>query len=158
MLGESLEDPPRCHAIAIADACERLSNRGFDRPLSCRVYSNPPPRKVQYCAASITGIAGSSHKLLPHQSLKHTSESTGMYVQHRRKIAGRHARKQTDETQHEALRTGDANLACHLLRFPIQTMDDRPQELHELQYVWESDRISRFVLYRIRGHIILSSN
>jgi hypothetical protein len=58
-----------------------------------------------------------------------------MDVQHRRQMAGGQPREKAHDAQYEPLWTSDSDLPGHALGCPFQSVDDRPQQLHELQDV-----------------------
>jgi hypothetical protein len=159
MCCEALEDSFRGHPISNTDALERLSDRGFDRTVTGHVHSRTAFREPQHRASSIGRIVGTSEQSLSDQSLEHTGQRAGMYVQHGRQAARGHAREETDHAQHQPLRARNPDVACHPLRYSFQSMHDRPQELHELQYVWQIGEVLCFINVGTRPwHIILNSN
>jgi hypothetical protein len=159
MRGQSLEYAFGRHSIPVADALERLRDRCFNGPLPRNIRSSSALREAQYGAPSIARIVGTSQESLSDESLKHTGERAGMHVQYGRQIAGRHARKQANYAQHQSLWTRHPNLSGHSLRDALQSVDNGPEQLHELQYIGEISLLPRFAGGTVRGrHITLSSN
>ena len=52
-----------------------------------------------------------------------------------RQLPGRHAGEKTDHPQHQTLWTGGAHLRDHSFGPLVERMHQRPEQLHELQYV-----------------------
>jgi hypothetical protein len=157
--GEPLEDSSRRHPIPVIDALERQRDRRFNRALSRCVHPGPALRETQHSASSIAGGVGTSQQSLRYKAPKHAGERAGMYVQHGRQIASRYAREQADHAQDQPLWTRYADVACHSLRYSFQSVNDRPEELHELQHVREIGPLPSAVNGSVRvRHINLSSN
>ena len=70
-------------------------------------------------------------------------------MQRRRQFSCREARLQTDDTQHEALRSGHAEGIAHSLRRAIEAMDHGPEEPHEPQHVWKRLDDNRSTTHRL---------
>jgi hypothetical protein len=132
---EPIENSSRRHAIAIADAYERFGDRSLHRALPDGIDSGAAQGESEHRAPAVARIGGADQQSVRDQSLEDASQCARVDMQHRRQITSRQPREQTDNTQHEPLWTSDSNLPGHAFGRPFQSMNDSPQQLHELQHV-----------------------
>jgi hypothetical protein len=146
---ELRQDPSRRSPIAFTNAFERLRNGCLDCTLADRIRPHAAFRELEYRTSPIVRIVGASQQAMADESLEHPGERAGMHAQHRRQIAGRQTGTQADDAKDQSLRAGDADLARHPLRGTLESMNHRPQQLHELQHVGQ---IRPFRTLRLRIH------
>ncbi|MEZ5286781.1 MAG: hypothetical protein R2712_18615 [Vicinamibacterales bacterium] len=75
-------------------------------------------------------------------------------------LTGREAGEQAHDTQDEALRAGDAGAGAHALGGGLDAVNDRPEQLHELEHVGVvagANRVGEGQDLRL-SHVGLSSN
>jgi hypothetical protein len=156
---EPLEHSSGRGSIAPADSIQCFGDRRFDRPLTHSIRAGAALRQAKNCAPPILWIVRPCQESLVDEPLENAGERAGMHVQDRREIAGRHSWKQADDTEHQSLRARHAYLSAHALGRPLQSVHDRPEQLHELQYVRELGGGCRVIRVDFRcRHNILSSN
>jgi hypothetical protein len=142
---QTLEYASGCGPVARIDIFQRRGHGRFRRAPPNRVDAIAPSRQAQDGASPIEWVILTREQALTDQSSEYAGERAGMNMQDGGQIAGRQSGSQTRDAQHESLRAGHADLSGHASRRALESVRDRPQELHELQYVRQIDRRRAFV-------------
>ncbi len=133
--GEALENALRCLPLSRAHVAERCGHGGFDGAASRCIHAPPARGEAKDCASSILRVRNTLDQSLRRQPRQHARQRARVHVHGRRQVPRGQPRKQADDTQCQALRPGDANFARHALGGRFESVHNRPQQLHELQYV-----------------------
>jgi hypothetical protein len=108
--------------------------------MSNRIQARPARRQGEHRTPAVAWIVGAREQSLPYQSLDDAGQGAGMDVQFGRQVTRRYPWEQPHNPQHQPLWAGDADLCGHPLGCAFDAMDNRPQELHELQDVWQREQ------------------
>lgn len=135
MVGEPLEYPPGSQPISRLDVGEGRRDGGFDRAAAPGIGAGAPRCEPQSGAPPVCRIGDSHQQALRDQTLHHTGEGARMHVKDGGEIAGRQAGKEADDAEDQPLRAGDPEIGGHRFRAALEAMHDRPEQLHEIEYV-----------------------
>jgi len=61
-----------------------------------------------------------------------------MELKHVRQLTGRYSRESSDDFEHEALRSRNAEATFHQFGCALQSVLDGPEEAHEIEHRFES--------------------
>jgi hypothetical protein len=141
MRGEPLHDSSGRGAVAVARPVERVRDGAFHGSIAPAIRTESPRGEPQHGTAAIARIVGAYQQALCGEPLNHSGQRARMNMQHDRQLACRESRKQTDDAEHESLRSRDADVAVHALGEALETVNDGPEHAHELQHVWQNPRL-----------------
>jgi hypothetical protein len=127
-------------AILRADASQRRLDGRFDGLCSDGIGSDAACRQAKHGAPAIARIVDTVQQTLRDESVQHTRQRARVDVQNRGEIAGGEAGEEAHDTQHEALRAGDADLAGHVFGCALERMYHCPEQSHELQDIRQCGR------------------
>lgn len=105
---------------------QRTPHRGFDRPLVRRIHACAARRQMEHRAAAVARIGRPPKQALTEKPLQNARQRAGMQVEHGRQPSGGDAREQTDHTENQPLRAGDADFRAHALGRRLKRVDRRP--------------------------------
>ena len=140
MRGQAFEHAPRRGSISRPDGRKGLGDGGFHGAASNRIDTTASGRQPQHGTASIVRMVLTHEQSLAHKSLEYAGECAGMNVQDGGEVTGRQAGTETGDAQHQPLRARHPELTGHPFRHPLQSMDNRPQQLHELEHIRQIER------------------
>ena len=134
---EPLENATCRGAVAVTDPVERFGDGGLDRTTPDVVDAMPTSGQPEDRSAPIRRVLHPQQQPLRDQPLQHAGERAGMHVKDRSQVPRRESGEETDDPKDEALRPSDPEVGRHPLGCLLHPVNDGPQQLHELQDVWQ---------------------
>ena len=137
-LSEPLEYALRTGAIGCTRSPQRCRHHRFDRS-AARVVNKPAaPRQLEQRAAPIADVPDALKQALFDEPLQDAGERARMDMENLCQAAGGQAGSKPNDPEHQPLRPGDTQITRHTLRPALDSVHDRPQQLHELKHVGQS--------------------
>ena len=119
---------------------ERARDGRLDRAASPAIEADTARREMQHRAATIARVGRARKQAARNQSIKDAGKGARMDVQYRRKLTRRQTGPQPNDPQRQPLRSRDAELACHSFGGRSESVNDGPDEPHELQRIGKGSR------------------
>jgi hypothetical protein len=107
--------------------CRLDGGRGSSRK-RLRVRAN-----TQFQAPPVLAVPFAREQPLVDETLHNAGDRAGMETNDVSEFSCRQSRELVDESEHQALRPGDANGGLHLLRSALEAVLDAPEQTHEIQ-------------------------
>ena len=123
---------------------KHASHGRFDGPGIPPVESTSLGRQPESRLSSVPGTWPTHDHPALDQTPQDAGQSARVQMQHLGHLPGGDSRTTTDDSQHQTLRTRDAELSCHPLRSGFQPMAYCPDQAHEFQDLSQSRHLAAF--------------